>query len=163
MGGITVRIEDAGTVWPLLLTAGGLAAMERCSETIELRDLVKAIYLVDLEHVLDCWEDWHLYEKLVKSAQIGAETPYLNRILYMISLDAVLKGAASFTTLGRPSAALIEVLNDAREVAMKRSGSAESPSSKDLLFCICSHDPDISKMLHDSGLQFEKLKRAVLG
>ena len=49
--GTILKQVDAGGVLPLLFMVSGYVAMERGSEFIEPRDLVKAIYIVDLEHV----------------------------------------------------------------------------------------------------------------
>ena len=49
--GTILKQVDAGGVLPFLFMVSGYAAMERGSEFIEPRDLVKAIYIVDLEHV----------------------------------------------------------------------------------------------------------------
>jgi len=39
--------------------------MERGSELIEPRDLIKAIYIADLEHVSAFWDAWEGFERLV--------------------------------------------------------------------------------------------------
>jgi hypothetical protein len=52
----------------LLLAVSGYATMERGSELIEPRDLIKAIYVADLEHVSSFWTDWEGFERLVTDA-----------------------------------------------------------------------------------------------
>jgi hypothetical protein len=42
---------DAVGVLPLLLKVSAYVALERGSDLIEVRDLLKAIYIADLEHV----------------------------------------------------------------------------------------------------------------
>jgi hypothetical protein len=42
--------QDNEGPWPLLMMVSGYAAMERESEKIDPIDLIKALYIVDLEH-----------------------------------------------------------------------------------------------------------------
>jgi hypothetical protein len=58
MDGLVLKPGDVGGVLVLLFMVSGYAAMERGSEMIELRDLVEAIYIADLEHVQEFWNDW---------------------------------------------------------------------------------------------------------
>jgi hypothetical protein len=163
MNGLTLKTEDEGTVWPLLMMASGYAAMERGSESIELRDLLKAIYIVDLEHASRYWSSWEMYETLVSGPKIsaGPRAAYINRILYLVRLDTFWREEEGLKVLGHASNQLLEVLTHARSIATERNGVPASPSTKDLLFAIFSADPEISGMLQESGLQVETLKRDV--
>jgi hypothetical protein len=53
--------------WLLLMMVSGYAAMERESEQTEPIDLIKALYIVDLEHLAKFWDDWEGFEKLVSN------------------------------------------------------------------------------------------------
>ncbi len=157
MGGAMLMPVDLGGVCPLLFMVSGWAAMERSSELIEPLDLIKAIYIADLEHVLAYWDDWEGLERFV----IGNSGKYINRILYLHEIASAMKQTEGLTMLGRPSSAYQGIVSAARELATGRTGSPNTPSSRDLLFCICSQDPELSSALQKSGLQLEKLAAAV--
>lgn len=162
--GRTLKLVDTGGIVPLLFMVSGYAAMERGSETIEPYDLIKAIYIADLEHVSMFWDDWEGFERLVSKERLGNDLPdiYINRTLYLVRLEAMSReNAGSFVGLGRPSQAFQQIVATARTLASKRAGSPATPSSRDLLFCACSEDPELSAALQASGLQLEKLAAAV--
>ncbi|HTC92891.1 MAG TPA: hypothetical protein VK699_05510 [Terriglobales bacterium] len=162
-GGATLSREDAGGLLPLLFMVSGYAAMERGSELIEPRDLIKAIYVADLEHVSIFWNDWEGLERLVSSEKLvtGNSGVYINRILYLIGIDRMSRESEGVTVLGRPSQAFKEIMAAARKLASERTGAPSTPSSRDLLFCACSQDPELSAALQKSGLRLEKLAAAV--
>ncbi len=164
MRGLTLRQEDAGSVFPLLLTLSGYLAMERGSELVEPCDLIKAIYIADLEHVSSFWDHWEGFERFVsnrKSAKRPAQT-YVNRILYLIRLELTSReNPGCFIGFGAVSQPLRERVDAARKLAGARDGSPGSPSSQDLLFCACSHDPDLAAALQSSGLHLKRLAAAV--
>lgn len=157
---------DSSGVWPLLLQVSGHAAMERGSEAIEPIDLLKAIYIVDLEHVAKLWGDWEDFEKLVSNQKLisGQSTTYLNRTLYILYLHLSIRGSANeirSRVLGSPSKQLGEVLEYARLLASKRNGVLEPPTSRDFLFSIVYCDPTMRKALQHSGLMIDKLAELV--
>src|ERR1700723_914430 len=159
-----LKLADAGGVCPLLFMVSGYAAMERGSESIELRDLVKAIYIVDLEHVSSFWNDWEGFERLVSAERLGngLSNIYINRTLYLVRLEAMSSAnAGSIVGLGRPSQMFKDTVAAARRVASERLGAPSTPSSRDLLFCVCSQDSELATALEQSGLQIEKLAAAV--
>ena len=94
MNTATLRLEDSAGVWPTLMMVSGYAAMERDSETIEVIDLVKAIYIVDLEHVARFWDDWEQFEELVSNQRLGngMNKIYINRTLYLQNLQLSVRG-----------------------------------------------------------------------
>jgi hypothetical protein len=100
-GGVMLKPEDIGGVCLLLFGVSGYAAMERGSELIEPCDLIKAIYIVDLEHVSSCWTDWEGFEKLVTKERLatGISTTYINRILYLLRFDAMSREKAGSVNL----------------------------------------------------------------
>jgi hypothetical protein len=158
--------QDSTGALPLLLMVSGYAAMERGSESIEPIDLVKALYIVELEHLAKFWDDWEGFETLVSNQRLvnGKSQMYINRMLYLIHLE---RGMASqpdkINIFGSPSARFQEIVNAARTLASNREGTNHPPTSRDLLFCICSHDSEIQASLQGSGLQLEKLAAAVKG
>src|SRR5437016_8599660 len=91
LGATILKPEDAGGVYPLLLAVSGYAAMERGSEVIEPRDLIKAIYITDPEHVLAFWNNWESFEKLILGERFvsGTTATYINRILYLVRVDSI--------------------------------------------------------------------------
>jgi hypothetical protein len=164
IGGQILKLVDTGGVVPLLFMVSGYAAMERGSETIEPYDLIKAIYIVDLEHVSMFWDNWEGFERLVSKERGVGGLPdiYINRTLYLVRLEAMSReNAGSFVGIGRPSQAFQAIVAAARTIASERAGCPGTPSSRDLLFCACSVDPELSAALQASGLQLEKLAAAV--
>jgi hypothetical protein len=164
LDGVILKVEDAGGVCPFLFGVSGYAAMERGSELIEPRDLIKAIYVVDLEHVSSFWSDWEGFERLVtrESLATGNSATYINRTLYLVRFEAISReNAGSFTALGRPSRTFQDIVAAARKLASERMGGPTTPSSRDLLFSACSHDSELSIALQESGLQLGKLAAAV--
>jgi hypothetical protein len=162
--GISLKPVDAGGVYPMLVAVSGYAAMERGSELIEPQDLIKAIYIVDLEHVSSFWSDWEGYEKLVTKQRLdkGFSETYINRTLYLVRLELMMReNPGSFIGLGRPSPTIKEIVAAARKLTSERTGTSTTPSSRDLLFCACAQDPELSAALQESGLQLEKLTAAV--
>jgi hypothetical protein len=153
---------DAHGVWPLLLTVSGYVAMERSSQWVESRDLLKAIYVADLEHVSFFWDDWQGFESLVAGFPGG----YVNRLFYLLTIhlmgrDASPEGSGFAAVLGQPTQELLGILDDARQLAIKNRGVNGTPSSRELLFCVCSADPELSEALQKSGLQLAKLAACV--
>jgi hypothetical protein len=155
---------DAWGVWPLLFQVSGLAAMERGSELIEPQDLIKAIYIADLEHVSVFWDTWEGFERLVNDQRLanGRSGTYINRTLYLVRLELAMRDSPDgFVGLGRPSPTLEKIVTTARKLASERSGAVTTPSSRELLFATCSADPELSEFLQKSGLQLAKLATAV--
>lgn len=164
IGGQLLNREDVGGVLPLLFTVSGFAAMQRGSEFVEPRDLLKAIYVVDLEHVSKFWDDWEGFERLVIKGKLAnaAEETYLNRTLYLVKVQALMeKNPGTAVEFGRASQSLLEVVAAARKSATNREGSIVTPSSMDLLYAICSHDTELEAALKASGLATGKLAEAV--
>jgi hypothetical protein len=158
---------DAGGVLPLLLMISGRAAMERGSEWIEPLDLIKAIYIADLEHVSVFWNAWEGFEQLVNDQKLanGYSATYINRTLYLIQMQLEMRDSPSgcFIGFGKASLTLQNVVVLARKIASDRSGVTATPSSRDFLFATCSLDPELSESLQKSGLQLAKLEVAVRG
>jgi hypothetical protein len=152
-------------VFPLLLQVSGYAAVERGSEWIEPLDLIKAIYIADLEHVSAYWSAWESFEKLVNDQKLanGHAGTYINRMLYLVRIELAMRDIpdGSFFGLGRASPTLQKIVTTARKSASERSGATEIPSSRDFLFATCSLDPQLSESLQKSGLQLTKLAEAV--
>src|SRR5712691_95383 len=158
-GGQLLNREDVGGILPLLLHVSGYAAMERGSELVEPRDLVKAIYVVDLEHVSRFWDDWEGLERLVAQGKLanGATEKYFNRTLYLVRVQALTeKNPGTAFEFGRASQSLIDVVAAARKIVTNREGSG-TPSSKDFLYAICSQDTELGGALKASGLATDKL------
>lgn len=140
--------EDSVGVLPLLLRVSGYAAMERGSELIEAIiepiDLLKAIYIVDLEHVARFWDDWEGFEKLVTNLSLGngLSRVYINRMSYLIYLEMSLAASPTdkIRLFGSASPEFQEIVTAARALATKREGIASTPTSRDLLFCTFSHN-----------------------
>jgi hypothetical protein len=150
-------------VWQYLLRIGGWAASERGSASIELIDLVKAIYIVDLEHVAEFWTDWEGFERFVlKIGNRRRPRTYLSRTLYLI--EAHLGARETPETIIenlKISTALKDVVVAAKKVSEARGGEEEPITSRDFLYCACNQDSSLSLDLQEAGLQFEKLEAAV--
>jgi hypothetical protein len=165
MGESLIQLEDMGGVWPVLLTLSAFAAKERGSELLEPCDLVKAIYIADLEHVSGFWSNWEGFERFVSNQTAAAGYPklYINRMIYLIRVELTKNAmpAHSFTPFGNPSPQFREAFDTAKTLVKKREGEISTPTSKDFLLAICSNDQSLSIALQKSGLQLEKLKAAV--
>jgi hypothetical protein len=164
--GLLLRPEQDSTgPWPLLMMVSGYAAMERGSEQTEPIDLLKALYVVDLEHLAKFWDDWEGFEELVSNQRLanGQSKIYINRMQYLIYLEQIRASHEPNKIYLHPpvSPKLEEIVNAARALASKREGAPSTPTSRDLLICTCSHDPGLRTALQESGLQLEKLAAAV--
>ena len=159
--------QDSVGPWPLLMVISGHAAMERGADTIEPIDLLKALYIVDLEHIVKFWSDWEGFERLVSNQQLanGQSGTYINRMQYLIYFDRTRasQGPNKINLFPRASPRLQQIVSAARALASEREGIPTTPNSRDLLFCTCSHDPELHASLEQSGLQLDKLKAAVKG
>lgn len=159
-----LKPEDAGGVCPLLFMMSGYLAAERGSDWIEPHDLIKAIYIVDLEHVASFWNNWEAFERFITQDKLaeGMHQTYVNRTVYLVRLELIGRETpGSFVGLGKSSKLFAEVVNAARTLATERAGPFTSPTSRDLLFCACSSDPDVGQALQSSGLDLAKLAAAV--
>src|SRR5215472_825929 len=122
---LTLQPEDAGQICTTLLLMSGYAAMERGSSLIEPRDLLKAIYIADLEHVSKFWDDWEHFETLVSQEKLGngLSVVNVNRFLYLANLYSLMKeDKESYSPLGAVSPALKGVFSAARRLASARIG-----------------------------------------
>lgn len=83
--GIEISVRDLST------GKNASTAMERGSDIIEPIDLLKAIYVVDLEHVAAYWYDWERFESIVSNQQLenGQFKVYINRMSYLIYLEPI--------------------------------------------------------------------------
>ncbi len=159
-----IEPTDALGVWPLLLQVSTFAAKERGSDQIESRDLVKAIYIADLEHVSGFWNDWEGFERFVKGEKLahGGTATYINRIVYLVRIELAMRDSAEgCIELTRISPMLQEVVVKARKLARESLGDAAAPSSQELLYAVCSLDHELSESLQRSGLQLSKLASAI--
>jgi len=155
---------DIGGVWRHLLTSSGWCAMERGSDLIEPLDLLKAIYVVDIEHVSRYWDDWENYERFLLTIKLGngEQVEFLNRHLILFQqFLAARENKGRPIWLGTPSEDLCAVAFAAKKIVQDRRGE-EFPSSKDLLYCVCLQHRDLAAELCKHGLNFEKLERDVL-
>ena len=165
IGGLLQPEQDRTGPWPLLMMVSGYAAKERDSEVIEPIDLVKALYIVDLEHLAKFWNDWEGFEKLVSDQRLanGQSKIYINRMHYLIYVEQIRASHQpdKIHLFGSPSPKFLEIVNAARTLATKREGTPSTPTSRDLLFCTCSHDIGLRTALEESGLQIGKLTAAI--
>ena len=158
--------EDASNVLPLLLLVSGYAAQERGASVIEPKDLLKAIYIVDLEHVQAYWDNWEDFERIISGEGLmEGGSGYINRTVYLIRvvIDQNEAPSGCFRGVGHPSEAVSRIVEDARTLANKRTRALSTPSSRDLLVSMCAQDPSLSKILQDFGLNLESLIGTVDG
>ncbi len=152
--------KDVGGVLPLLVLVSGYAAMERGSEWVEPEDLIKAIYVVDLEHVVSFWDAGESFEKVVT----GSSGAYLNRTQYLLQVELMRRSGSNDDSVawefGKVSRALHEIVSAARRLAAARTGN-QAPSSRDLLFSACSQNQELSRTLQAAGLNLAKLEASV--
>jgi hypothetical protein len=157
------QLLDVDGVWQLLYLISGWCASDRSSELIQPLDLIRAIYIVDLEHVAGYWSNWEGYEQFVSKIRLGHGRPagYVNRTMYLLRTHlAATENPGQFIPLGQPSKELYEIVMAAKRLAHERAGAEEQLSSRDLLSA-CSQDANLSSALQESGLQLEKLAAAV--
>ncbi|HEY4049286.1 MAG TPA: hypothetical protein VGM27_20690 [Acidobacteriaceae bacterium] len=164
MDSVMVKLVSIEGVWLQLLPSSGWSAMERGSEFIEPIDLVKAIYIVDLEHVAMYWDDWRNYEAFILEIRLadGRKPGYINRIQkYLDWRLALRENPGEFVRHAPPSPDVQEIAFAAQRLASARSGEVGTPTSCDLLFCACSRDPGLSEALQQAGLQLKELEAAI--
>ena len=162
--GYLLKRGDAGGIWPLLLMVSGYAAMERASQLVELVDLVKAIYIVDLEHVVRFWDTWEHFESFILRQKLGdgSYATFINRTLYLVRLElAIRENEDVITILGTVSQQLQESVTLARKYASDRAGTGATPTTCDLLLSVCSVDCNLAATLQQAGLKLEDLKNWV--
>ena len=110
------------------------------------------------------WGDWEAFERLVTKGKLanGTEENYLNRTLYLVKVQTLMeKNPGTAFELGRVSRSFLDVVAAARRTATNREGSVGTPSSRDLLYAICSHDTELGVTLKASGLATDRLAEAV--
>jgi hypothetical protein len=152
-------------VWSVLCEVSIWSACERGSEFIEPLDLVRAIYIVDLERVADYWANWENYATFVGKVKLlnGHQAGYINRVLYLLQMRLALSQSppGQLSHSARTSKVLYDIVFAAKTLANRRVPAEEWPSSRDLLFCACTHDADLSAALQQAGLQIDKLESDV--
>lgn len=159
------HLFSIGGIWFDLLPVSGDCAELRGSPFVEPIDLVKAIYIVDLEHVAMFWDDWRNFEAYLSRLKLanGEETGFINRIKMQLASHLAAKmNPGQFLPFPPPSNEVKELVFEARGLASTRAGRDVAPTSCDLLFCICARDPKMSSTLQTSGLQMEKLSEYVI-
>jgi hypothetical protein len=153
------ELATIGGVFRDLLPVSGWCAMQRELKISEPIDLVKAIYLVDLEHVSKYWSDWEDFESFIMEIPLagGQKVMYINRArelfdLFMAGRD---DPGRQFVTFALPSLQVQDIVLAAKELALARGKNL--PSSCDLLLCACRQDQSLSEALQESGLQLDRL------
>lgn len=127
-------------------------------------DILVAIYVVDLEHVANLWDDWTQLETLVLSVPVmgGRTRTYLNRHEYMFRVwSAAKQTAGTLTFYPSPSAGVVAVAEKAQELARARNEERIGVTSLDCLYSICLIDAELSEALLNSGLNLQKLELVV--
>ena len=143
-----------------LLPVSGWCAEHRGAKLSEPIDLLKAIYLIDLEHVSKYWDSWENFEAFILDIPLaeGRKLTYINRAraqfkIFMLGREE----PGSFVSLAPPSLQVQEIVYAAQQMAASRSGDHVPPRSCDLLFCICQQNESLSEALQKSGLQLDRL------
>jgi hypothetical protein len=165
-GRMMLEPGDVGGVLPLLLTVAGYAALERSSDSIESSDLLKALYVVDLEHISAFYRNWQDLETLVTKQGLtgGNSGRYLNRTLYLVEAHKLPEtSSGSLLIFGQASDGLRRIVYHARKFAADREQTPATPTSKDLLLSIILNDPKLGAELKTCGIQMEFLSSAVQG
>lgn len=160
----TVQMIAIEGVWRDLFPMSSWSAEERGSQLTEPIDLVKAIYIVDLEHVSLYWDDWQKYEKFVSSIRLanGRKTGFINRMERVITAHLERReNPGHFVRMMPPSPEMQEIVLAAQEMARNRAEEDRAPSSPEFLYCACAQDSGLSESLQQAGLQIEKLRAAV--
>lgn len=154
------ELATIGGVFHDLLPVSGWCAMQRESKVSEPIDLIKAIYLVDLEHVSKYWSDWEGFEAFILQIPLagGRKVSYINRAreLFELFMAGREEPGRQFVTFALPSLQVQEIVLAAKELATAH-GRDLPPSSCDLLLCVCRKDQGLSEALQKSGLQLERL------
>lgn len=166
MAGSTGNPKDARVrgVWFDLLPVSAECAELRGSEVIALIDVVKAIYVVDLEHVSMFWDDWRNFEAYLCTIELadGTVSGFINRA--KLHLTAYIESRMD-PGLVIPHVAISDdvsaVVLDANSLARSRSGTDTPATSCDILFCICRRSLQLSSSLQESGLALEQLSEYV--
>ena len=143
-----------------LLPVSGWCAEHRGAKLSEPIDLVKAIYLMDLEHVSKYWDSWENFEAFVIDIPLaeGRKVTYINRAreqlkIFMAGRDE----PGTFVSFAPPSLQVQEIVYAARELAASCGRGHLPPRSCDFLLCVCRQDRSLSEALQKSGLQLDRL------
>ena len=153
MNSAGIRFISLKGIWRLLLTIAGVSAEERGDKYLEPIDLVKAIYIVDLEHVAEYWDDWKNFEKFVLSMPLiqGKKHFFIHRQEYLFRYwSTARENPGQFMFVHTPSPNILEVAEMARELVESRGDENLAPTSCDFLYCACIKDSELSKQLHAS-------------
>lgn len=155
---------DRGGIWGTLLSISSWIAKERGSKSIDLRDFVIAIYIVDLEHTARYWDDWENFEKFVIQARRSdhRSSAYLNRTLYLFETQLAARENPGLAIASlEVTEALREAIVRARTFAKNRGGGNRSATSCDFLLSICMQEPSLCIDLKRYGLQVDRLEAVV--
>jgi hypothetical protein len=159
------ELATIGGVFHDLLPVSGWCAMQRESKVSEPIDLVKAIYIVDLEHVSRYWSDWEGFESFILEIPLagGRKISYLNRVRELVELSMAGQDepGRQFVSFVLPSTEVQEIILAAQKLASDCGGGNKPPSSCDLLYCACCRNAALSEALQKSGLRLEELTSAV--
>lgn len=154
------ELATIGGVFHDLLPVSGWCALQRESKVSEPIDLVKAIYLVDLEHVSKYWSNWEGFEAFITEIPLaqGRKLFYINRAreLFELFMAGREEPGRQFVGFAPPSLQVQEIVRAAQELASAH-GRDLPPSSRHFLLCACRKDRRLSEALRNSGLQLDEL------
>lgn len=154
------ELATIGGVFDDLLPVSGWCAEERGSKVSEPIDLIKAIYLVDLEHVSKYWSEWEDFEAFILDMPMlgGRKKPYINRtrLLFELFVAGRDEPGRQYVTFALPSQQVQDIVRAAQQLASARDRD-RPPSSCHLLLCACRQDLGLSEALQKSGLQLDRL------
>lgn len=148
---------DVDGVLPLLVLVAGFCTLERGSQSIEPIDLLKAMYIADFDHVAPCWANWEDLERFV----LGGSRTFVNRTLLLIQIHSAQRDPGESKELARVSSIVNRIVAEARKFANERVGSPSTPSTRELLYHMCSLDEQMSAALQKSGLDLERLESLI--
>jgi hypothetical protein len=160
----TSKFLELKGIWNLLLLFAGVSAEERGQGSMDSIDLVVAIYLADLEHVISCWDDWRHFEKFVLNVPLmgGRKRAYLHRWEHFFRIwSAIREAEGELTFCPPPSQGMVAIVKMVQEIVRARDEEGIAPTSLDFLYAICLTDSELSEELQGAGLQLQALEAAV--
>jgi hypothetical protein len=158
------KLVELNGIWNLLLRFASVSAEERGQGSIDTIDLVLAIYIVDLEHVMKFWDDWTHFESFILNIPLidGRRRVYLHRSEHLFRIwSAAREAEGKLTFYPPPSRGMLAIVESAQELVQARNEEGLAPTSLDFLYAVCSTDPGMSEVLQRAGLQLEMLEAAV--
>ncbi len=147
-----------------------IAANQRRSDTVELRDLLAGFYIASAEFhgILSYWKDWPSFERLIvgECGRLGPRLLYWSQSLGQAQREGQRKIFHLSAQFKNASPDLKRVWQVAENYASRRGTDAGAPTviPEDVLLTLATlPEIPLSVKLLESGIDVERLQRVVVG